>query len=106
MPLYDYACTQCGHTLEVRHGFDETYAQPCPKCGSAMRRVFNAAPILFKGSGFYVTDSRKPAKTSKPTEKPAEKPAEKAAESKSESSPAKTDSSPAKTETKPADSAA
>ena len=94
MPLYDYACTQCGHTLEVRHGFDEAYAQPCAKCGAAMRRVFNAAPILFKGSGFYVTDSRKSGSTSKPAEKPAEK-----TEPKSEPAPAKT-------ETKPSDSAA
>lgn len=95
MPLYDYACTKCGHKVEVRHGFDETYAQACEKCGAEMRRVFNAAPVLFKGSGFYVTDSRKPGSTSKP----AEKAPEKAAESKSETTPAKT-------ETKPSDSAA
>lgn len=95
MPLYDYACTKCGHTLEVRHGFDETYAQACEKCGSPMRRVFNAAPILFKGSGFYVTDSRKPGSTSKPAEKAPDKPAE-----------VKIEAPPAKTESKPSDSAA
>jgi putative FmdB family regulatory protein len=58
MPLYDYSCTKCGHTVEVRHGFDESYDRPCPQCGAPMRRVFSAAPVLFKGSGFYVTDSR------------------------------------------------
>lgn len=70
MPLYDYACTKCGHNFEVRHGFDEAHDQPCSECGAPMRRVFNAAPVLFKGSGFYVTDSRrsggaKPAEAAK-----------------------------------------
>lgn len=59
MPLYDYKCTQCGALTEVRHGFDEAFAERCAACGSELRRVFNPAPILFKGSGFYVTDSRK-----------------------------------------------
>ncbi len=63
MPLYDYRCARCGHTVEVRHGFEEAYQQPCEACGGPLRRVFNAAPVLFKGSGFYVTDSRKSAKT-------------------------------------------
>jgi putative FmdB family regulatory protein len=58
MPLYDYACTRCGRVREVRHGFDETFEAPCESCGAPLRRVFNAAPVLFKGSGFYVTDSR------------------------------------------------
>lgn len=58
MPLYDYKCTKCGTVREVRHGFQETYEDPCPACGGAMARVFNAAPIVFKGSGFYATDSR------------------------------------------------
>ncbi len=59
MPLYDYRCTQCGTVSEVRHGFDQTHAEPCPSCGGTMARVFNPAPIVFKGSGFYATDSRK-----------------------------------------------
>ena len=94
MPLYDYACSKCGHTLEVRHGFDESYDKPCPRCGAPVRRVFNAAPVLFKGSGFYVTDSRRaigrarrtrsPRAMSAPlprpkTEKSEKKPAEPAA---------------------------
>jgi putative FmdB family regulatory protein len=66
MPLYDYACTRCGRVREVRHGFDETYEAPCESCGAPLRRVFNAAPVLFKGSGFYVTDSRRSSATGKP----------------------------------------
>jgi len=64
MPLYDYRCEACGKVTEIRHGFNETHAEPCPHCGGAsMVRVFNAAPIIFNGSGFYVTDSRPAAKS-------------------------------------------
>ncbi|MDQ2866568.1 MAG: FmdB family transcriptional regulator [Candidatus Eremiobacteraeota bacterium] len=59
MPLYDYRCSACGKIIEVRHGFNDAHAEACPECGGALKRVFNAAPIVFKGSGFYVTDSRK-----------------------------------------------
>ncbi|MEA2663611.1 MAG: hypothetical protein QOI11_555 [Candidatus Eremiobacteraeota bacterium] len=60
MPLYDYQCRACQKVTEVRHGFKETFSGTCPGCGASdLARVFNPAPILFKGSGFYVTDSRK-----------------------------------------------
>jgi putative FmdB family regulatory protein len=59
MPLYDYQCSKCQNVVEVRHGFNDQYAQPCGLCGGELRRVINPAPIIFKGSGFYVTDSRK-----------------------------------------------
>lgn len=59
MPLYDYECQECGEVHEIRHGFNDTVEHPCPKCGSGkLTRKFHAAPIVFKGSGFYVTDSR------------------------------------------------
>jgi len=76
MPLYDYACTKCGQVHEVRHGFGATHDQPCEACGAPLRRVFNPAPVLFKGSGFYVTDSRRSSAASKPekAEKPKEEP--------------------------------
>jgi len=100
MPLYDYACTQCGRVYEIRHGFDESHKEPCASCGAPLRRVFNAAPVLFKGSGFYVTDSRKAAKnTSTPPKSDA--PAAKA------DAPASTEASAEKKpETKPAEPAA
>jgi len=84
MPLYDYQCSKCGHVVEVRHGFDDVYGEPCPKCGSALKRVFNPAPIVFKGSGFYVTDSRK--KDSGTKDAPAKKEPAKDASSSSPSS--------------------
>jgi len=58
MPLYDYRCDACGKTTEVRHGFNDSHNDPCPHCGGTMSRVFNPAPIIFNGSGFYITDSR------------------------------------------------
>lgn len=72
MPLYDYRCASCHKALEIRHGFSEQ-AGPCPSCGGALTRQFHAAPIIFNGSGFYVTDSRPRASSEKPSEtKPAE----------------------------------
>lgn len=59
MPLYDYQCSKCQHVVEVRHGFNDVYADACPACGGELKRLISPAPIIFKGSGFYVTDSRK-----------------------------------------------
>ncbi len=62
MPLYDYQCAACQNVTEVRHGFKEAMTEKCPTCGgSDMKRVFSAAPIIFNGSGYYITDSRGPA---------------------------------------------
>ncbi len=94
MPLYDYACTGCGRVHEVRHGFDETYAVPCESCGAPVRRVFNAAPVLFKGSGFYVTDSRRAAESGKPAK--ADKPQAEPAKPKTESAKAESSAKPDK----------
>ena len=59
MPLYDYKCSSCGNHYEQREGFDAPARQPCPKCGSEAKRVLHPPPIVFKGSGFYITDSKK-----------------------------------------------
>ena len=59
MPLYDYKCRSCRKVTEVRHGFKESFDDQCPACGGEMARVFNPAGIVFKGSGFYINDSRK-----------------------------------------------
>ena len=59
MPLYEYRCKECGSLKEVRHGFKEPHTEPCPTCGGEMARVFSPTGIVFKGSGFYVNDSRK-----------------------------------------------
>lgn len=58
MPTYEYRCLDCSREYEKREGFDAPALQQCPTCGGTARRVLHAAPIVFKGSGFYVTDSR------------------------------------------------
>jgi putative FmdB family regulatory protein len=57
MPTYEYECGS-GHRYEKREGFDAPATQRCPTCRKTARRVLHPPPIVFKGSGFYVTDSR------------------------------------------------
>ena len=59
MPTYAYKCTGCDHRYETRESFDSPARQACPVCGEIAKRVIFPPPIVFKGSGFYVTDSRK-----------------------------------------------
>lgn len=59
MPTYEYACTSCGEQLEVVQRFSDDPLTVCPACGGALRKVFSPVGIVFKGSGFYRTDSRK-----------------------------------------------
>jgi len=61
LQLYEYQCRACRKTAEVRHGFKETFEGKCEACGGEMARVFTPAGIVFKGSGFYLTDSRSAA---------------------------------------------
>lgn len=58
MPTYQYACTQCGEQLEVQQRFTDDALSTCPVCAGRLRKVFNAVGVVFKGSGFYRTDSR------------------------------------------------
>jgi putative FmdB family regulatory protein len=58
VPVYDYRCSSCDNVYETREGFDAPSTQSCPRCGGLARRVLYAPPIVFKGSGFYVTDNR------------------------------------------------
>ena len=59
MPTYEYECRICNHLFDRRQKFDDEPVAMCPKCGGKSRRVINSVPIIFKGSGFYITDSRK-----------------------------------------------
>jgi putative FmdB family regulatory protein len=58
MPTYEYECTSCGQHIEVFQRISEDPLTTCGVCGGALRKVFHPAGIVFKGSGFYVTDSR------------------------------------------------
>lgn len=59
MPTYVYKCANCGHTFEARQRMADSPLTDCPTCEeSALRRVINSVGVVFKGSGFYVTDNR------------------------------------------------
>ena len=58
MPTYQYACTECGHAFEQVQSFSDDTLTVCPECQGRLRKVFNAVGVVFKGSGFYRTDSR------------------------------------------------
>ena len=66
MPLYEYQCLPNGHRFEVRHGITEEPVKVCPECGGGVRRVIHPVGIVFKGSGFYATDSRQTSTKSEP----------------------------------------
>jgi len=61
MPTYEYRCRDCGVHLEVVQSFRDQTLTECGNCGGRLRKVFAAAGIIFKGSGYYVNDSRKAA---------------------------------------------
>ena len=89
MPIYQYACSKCNTKFELRQSFNDENVAACPKCKSESRRLFVPVPIIFKGSGFYVTDS----KSTSPTQLPA-----KSAETeKATPAPAKESASPKQT---------
>ena len=58
MPIYEYVCDDCSTEFELRRRFSDTIEAACPQCEGTTRRVFHPAAVIFKGSGFYVTDSR------------------------------------------------
>ena len=58
MPTYQYACSECDHFFEQFQSFSEDTLTTCPECSGKLRKVFNAVGVVFKGSGFYRTDSR------------------------------------------------
>jgi putative FmdB family regulatory protein len=58
MPVYTYRCDQCDTSYEKRKRFSDAHDTECSLCGSPVRRVINQVGIVFKGSGFYVTDNR------------------------------------------------
>ena len=80
MPTYQYTCTECGEPVEAVQKFTDAPLTVCTACGGRLRKVFSPVGIVFKGSGFYRTDSRNGAAAA-----PATKEKEKASDSASTS---------------------
>lgn len=64
MPIYDYRCDHCGHMFSAVQSFNDEALQKCPTCGKKPRRLLSMPAIVFKGSGWYKTDSRPADKSS------------------------------------------
>jgi putative FmdB family regulatory protein len=62
VPTYQYACTECGHRFEAFQSFTDDALTECPACTGRLRKVFSSVGVVFKGSGFYRTDSREGAR--------------------------------------------
>ncbi|WP_083859048.1 FmdB family zinc ribbon protein [Gordonia aichiensis] len=58
MPTYSYACTECDNKFDIVQSFSDDSLTECPQCSGRLRKLFNSVGIVFKGSGFYRTDSR------------------------------------------------
>ena len=56
MPTYEYRCRDCGNEFELRQGFDSAPTIDCPSCGHVATRLISSVPVIFKGTGWYVTD--------------------------------------------------
>ena len=69
MPTYQYACSACHHEFEVFQAFSESSLTHCPECNGQLRKVYSAVGVVFKGSGFYKTDSKSESKPASPIAK-------------------------------------
>ena len=67
MPTYSYACTECDNRFDAVQAFTDDALTTCPKCSGRLRKLFNSVGVVFKGSGFYRTDSRDSSKSSTST---------------------------------------
>jgi len=94
MPTYEYQCPE-GHRFEKFQKMTDKPRAKCPTCGKPGARMISRAGLVFRGSGFYITDYGKDGKGPRKPEK-ADKPAESKSESKSESAPAKPETTPSK----------
>ena len=100
MPTYQYACTACGHQLEAVQSFTDDALTECPQCEGRLRKQFSAVGVVFKGSGFYRTDSRSTTKSSSSAASSSSSDAKSSSDSKSadygsSSSSSSSDSKPA-----------
>ncbi len=67
MPTYSYACTECDNRFDAVQAFTDDALTTCPQCSGRLRKLFNSVGVVFKGSGFYRTDSRESGKTGSST---------------------------------------
>ena len=84
MPIYDYHCDHCGHSFSKVQSYKDQPLEKCPNCGKKPRRLISPSAVVFKGSGWYKTDSRAPEKSETKSETKSESKPEAKPETKSE----------------------
>jgi putative FmdB family regulatory protein len=106
MPTYEYACTECGDRTEVVQSFSAAQPTTCTVCGGPLRKVFSPVGIVFKGSGFYRTDSRAKPATPKSDGGGDKDTSKKAADNSSSSKSSSSDGASSSSTAKPAEKSA
>ena len=106
MPTYSYACTECGDRFDAVQAFSDDALTTCTKCDGRLRKLFNSVGVVFKGSGFYRTDSRESGKSSSLPQGEKSGSSDKGSEAKSESKSDSKSSTPAQKSDKSATPAA
>ena len=90
MPTYSYACTECDNRFDAVQAFTEDALTSCPQCSGRLRKLFNSVGVVFKGSGFYRTDSRESGKNSSKSDSSSSSSSEKSSSSSDSSSSSST----------------
>jgi putative FmdB family regulatory protein len=104
LPTYTYTCTSCNDIIEKRQSFHDAALTTCEQCGGSLRKVFHPVGIVFKGSGWYVTDSRSSSSSTVNGSTPESKPKDDTAKSTETSKPAETATTSSTTTTTSKDS--
>ena len=86
MPTYSYACTECDNRFDSVQAFTDDALTSCPQCSGRLRKLFNSVGVVFKGSGFYRTDSRESGKNSSKSDSSSSSSSEKSSSSSDSSS--------------------
>jgi putative FmdB family regulatory protein len=94
VPTYQYACTECDHRFDAVQSFSDSALTECPQCSGKLRKLYGAVGVVFKGSGFYRTDSRS-SSSAAPASSPSSAPAASTSKSSESSSSSSSSSAPA-----------
>ncbi|MDF6103866.1 MULTISPECIES: FmdB family zinc ribbon protein [Gordonia] len=100
MPTYSYACTECDNKFDIVQSFSDDSLTECPQCAGRLRKLFNSVGIVFKGSGFYRTDSRPGSSSDTSTSSSDSSSSSSSSSSDSSSSSSKSDSASSSSSTK------
>ncbi|WLP91864.1 MULTISPECIES: FmdB family zinc ribbon protein [Gordonia] len=102
MPTYSYACTECDNQFDIVQSFSDDALTECPQCTGRLRKLFNSVGIVFKGSGFYRTDSRNGSSASETSSSSSKSESTSSSTSSSDSSSSSSSSSSTTTSAAPA----